>query len=312
MSQNQRITRLAPSPTGALHLGNAQTFLINWALARRNGWQVHLRIDDLDTPRTKPGAEAQAVEDLQWLGLDWNQGPVRQTDDLHPYFQALDQLQKKNLIYPCTCTRRDIQAAASAPHDDHHDLRYPGTCRSSGNPSAAEGAAWRVRVPDEPVDFEDQCLGAQSINVQEQVGDFVVKTKSNLPAYQLAVVVDDAAGGVSDVVRGADLLDSTPRQLWLYRWLGIRPEPRYWHVPLVVGTDGRRLAKRHGDTRIATLRNHGAAPEQVIGLLGGLLGLQDHREPMRLVDFVERLDMAALPRGPLRLDPAWVQAIEAG
>ncbi|MDX1564390.1 MAG: tRNA glutamyl-Q(34) synthetase GluQRS [Phycisphaeraceae bacterium] len=295
------ITRLAPSPTGALHLGNAQSFLINWALARRNGWKLLLRVEDLDTPRTKPDADRQALEDLRWLGLDWDEGPVYQSADLRPYRKALERLKRAGLVYPCRCTRRDLIESASAPHGDAHELRYPGTCRPPNGPADESGCAWRLVVSDETVEFVDQIRGPRSVCPAHQVGDFVVWTKADLPSYQLAVVVDDAASGVSDVVRGDDLIDSTGRQILLYRLLSLGPPPRYWHLPMVVGPDGRRLAKRHGDTRIAAFREAGCTPQQVIGLIGNLLGLEAKPEPMVLGEFLQRLRPERLPAGPITL-----------
>ncbi|MCG3180644.1 MAG: Glutamate--tRNA ligase [Phycisphaerae bacterium] len=313
----QRTTRLAPSPTGALHMGNARTFLANWALARRGGWRIVLRIEDLDTPRTKPGADAAAVEDLGWLGLDWDAGPTRQMADLSPYRDALDRLRSAGLIYPCRCTRRDIEQAASAPHADAHELRYPGTCRPAPDDlsHAADAGrrdapiAWRLIVPDGEIAFNDGFHGPQRVNVQREVGDFVVATKASLPAYQLAVVVDDARQGVTDVVRGDDLLGSTGRQLLLYHLLGLGPPPRYTHLPLVVGEDGRRLAKRHGDTRLATYRDAGVSADRVVGLLAFWSGVVPAREPMSADEFRDRFDLTRLPPAPAvftAADHAWL------
>ena len=302
-----RITRLAPSPTGALHLGNARTFLINWALARQNGWRIVLRIEDLDGPRVKPGAAEQAIDVLGWLGMDWDDGPMYQRGDLAPYREALDVLSRKRLTYPCTCTRKDIAAALSAPHE--HELRYPGTCRDKP-PNDGE-AAVRVTIPDEAITFDDWFAGPRSINVQQQVGDFVVATKAGLPAYQLAVVVDDARQGVTDIVRGDDLLDSTARQLWLQRFLGAASPPRYCHLPLVLGPDGRRLAKRHGDTRITTYRERGCTAERVVGLLAHWCGIIDEREEMSANQFLDRFDLDRVPRGSITFiedDDAWLNA----
>ncbi|MCE9589107.1 MAG: tRNA glutamyl-Q(34) synthetase GluQRS [Planctomycetes bacterium] len=309
MTAHQRTTRLAPSPTGALHLGNARTFLINWALARRNGWRIVLRIEDLDGPRVKPGADTQAIEDLAWLGLDWDLGPVYQRADLTPYREALDALSRKRLIYPCTCTRKELEAAQSAPHGDEHDLRYPGTCR--GKTAVTADSAWRVIVPDETISFSDMIAGDYAENVQATVGDFVVATKAGLPAYQLAVVVDDARRGVTDVVRGDDLLSSAARQLWLYRMLDLTPPPRYWHLPLVLGTDGRRLAKRHGDSRVATYRAQGVTPERIIGLIAAWSGLCEWPTPMSAREFAAAFDAEKLPRTPATFrqeDHAWLHA----
>lgn len=307
----QRVTRLAPSPTGALHLGNARTFLINWALARRNGWRIVLRIEDLDTPRTKAGADQQAIDDLRWLGMDWDDGPHYQVADLSPYEAALSELDRKRLTYACTCTRSEIQAAQSAPHAGDHELRYPGTCRDrpAGSIDGATPKAVRVRVDDQMVTFTDAFAGDQQHVPGEQVGDFVIATKAGLPAYQLAVVVDDHRQGVTDVVRGDDLLRSAARQLLLYRMLSFGPEPTYTHVPLVLGPDGRRLAKRHGDTRIAAYRERGVAAERVIGLLAFWCGLCPAPTPLPIGEFLDRFDLSKLPHKPVTMteeNEAWL------
>lgn len=324
-----RRTRLAPSPTGALHLGNARTFLINWALARQHGWEIILRIDDLDGPRVKPGAAAGAIEDLKWLGLDWHGQPAYQRAVLSPYHEALNRLRDRGLTYPCTCTRREIEWAQSAPHAEEHEMRYPGTCRpsekgKSNPPTAADPltafdahpVGWRLIVPNRSIEFADQIHGTQSVNVQEQTGDFLVATKSGLPAYQLAVVVDDAHQGVTDIVRGDDLISSTGRQLWLYRLLELAPPaplPRYWHLPLVLGPDGRRLAKRHGDTRLASYRQRGTTARRVIGLLAYWCGITTKRTEMTSATFCEGFDLSCLPRGPVvftQEDHAWLIACQ--
>jgi len=307
----QRVTRLAPSPTGALHLGNARTFLVNWALARLNGWRIVLRIEDLDSPRTKPGADQQAIDDLRWLGIDWDEGPTYQLADLSPYQTALAQLQSRGLTYPCVCTRREIAAAQSAPHESEHELRYPGTCRDrpAGADASAETAATRVRIGDQDVCFTDAFAGPQTHNPAQQVGDFVIATKAGLPAYQLAVVVDDHRQGVTDVVRADDLLRSAARQLLLYRMLGYAPEPRYTHVPLVLGPDGHRLAKRHGDSRIDAYRRRGVAAERVVGLLAFWCGLCASPTPLPAQVFLERFELAKLSRTPVTMtteDDAWL------
>ena len=295
------VTRLAPSPTGALHLGNARTFLINWALARQQGWRIVLRIEDLDTPRTKRGADVDAIKTLHWLGMSWDQGPYYQVADLSRYQAALERLAARGAIYPCGCTRSQIVSAQSAPHGDEHELRYPGTCRPP-EPAPVRyvreaDVCWRLRVPDETVEFTDVFAGPQVVNVQRLVGDFVVATRAGLPAYQLAVVVDDHDQGVTQVVRGDDLISSTPRQMLLYRELDLGEPPRYLHVPLVLGEDGRRLAKRHGDTRLSTFREGQIEAERIIGLIAGWCGMA--REPMTAAAFAGRFDLQRLSHGPV-------------
>lgn len=309
------LTRLAPSPTGALHLGNARTFLVNWALARQRGWRVLLRIEDLDGPRVKSGAAEHAIETLRWLGLDWDEGPVYQSADPAPYRAALERLVADGVAYPCRCTRSQILAASlSAPNAGDHELRYPGTCRPSPGERVDAallddpGVSWRFRAPDVDVLFDDAFAGPQSFRPQGEVGDFLVATKNGQPSYQLAVVVDDARQGVTQVVRGDDLLSCTSRQLLLYRQLDLGPLPAYTHVPIVLGEDGRRLAKRHGDTRVSSYRDRGAAPERVVGLLAEWCGF-GQREPMSAAAFAERFDLSKLPSTTITFaaaDDAWL------
>ena len=304
-----RVTRLAPSPTGTLHLGNALTFVVNWALARRLGWQVVLRMEDLDLGRVRQGADQEAIDILRWLGLDWDEGPLYQSAGLSPYREALEGLRERGLIYPCNATRKEIEQAASAPHASDSETRYPGLNRpaagevlaaSSGiaDVLADDAYAWRLVVPEGSVDYLDQRLGPQSIDVQAQVGDFALATKAGLPAYQLAVVVDDARQGVTDVVRGDDLLSSTPRQVLLYRMLGLGEPPRYWHLPLVTGSDGRRMAKRDDAVRLTTYLDAGVLGQRVLGLLAKWAGISGEREPMSADLFAQRLDIDRLAYAP--------------
>lgn len=283
-------------------MGNARTFLVNWALARQRGWQIVLRIDDIDGPRVKAGAADEAIELLQWLGLDWDEGPYCQLDDLGVYDSALARLAASGALYRCTCTRKQIEAAAlSAPHGDEHELRYPGTCRPAVTTRIdpadllRSGAAIRFRVPAGVYSFDDQFAPPQQWDVQQTVGDFLVRTKAGLPSYQLAVVVDDARQGIDQVVRGDDLLSSTPRQMLLREALGIEQRPTYTHLPLVVGDDGRRLAKRHGDSRIASYREQGVPAERVIGLIGQWCGLAP-RQPMTAEEFARLFRLESMPR----------------
>jgi len=316
-----RATRLAPSPTGALHLGNARTFLVNWALARQCGWDVIMRMEDLDGPRVKQGAAQQALDVLAWLGLDWDGEVSYQSADLSPYHAALEKLRGQGSIYHCRCSRKEIAAAQSAPHEGG-ELRYPGTCRpdeadhraaSDDEPAllAEDAVAWRLRAADEAVTFEDAVVGSRSVNVQRQAGDFIVATKAGLPSYQLAVVVDDARQGVTDIVRGDDLINSTARQMLLYRALGLGEPPRYYHLPLVLGSDGRRLAKRHGDTRLSRYREAGVPAERIVGLIAFWSGVVDEPEAMSADEFRERFDLTALPREPITFteeQAEWLQA----
>jgi len=302
---SEHITRLAPSPTGALHLGNARTFLINYLLARRRGWRVLMRVEDLEGPRVKPGAAERMLDELHWLGLRWGEPVVRQSARQAAYQAALEVLIARGAAYPCTCGRRDIESASAAPHREDGLTVYPGTCR--GRYACAEEAtqatgrptAWRVKVDGEPIGFDDEFIGPVRFHLTDVCGDFVVFKNDRQAAYQLAVVVDDAEAGVTQIVRGDDLLDSAPRQIYLRRLLGLAPEPRYWHLPLVVGPDGRRLAKRHGDTRLGHYRDCGVRPERILGLLGYWSGMLADRAGATMEELLERFDIGRLPRQPV-------------
>ncbi len=294
------ITRLAPSPTGALHLGNARTFFINHLLARHYGWRMLMRIEDLDGPRTKAGAAEQALDELSWLGLEWEQPIAYQSHRHLIYQQSLEQLIDTGAAYPCTCSRKDILLAGGAPHIEDGITSYPGTCRGKykslahAEEKSSRPVAWRLHVPDEPITVEDQFFGTHQINLAKTTGDFVVFRNEGLASYQLAVVVDDYAAGVTEIVRGDDLLESAARQIYLRRLLGLDGQVRYWHLPLVVGEDGIRLAKRHGDTRIAHYRQLGATPQRVLGLLGYWSGLLRKRKKISLEDLLEKFDIEKL------------------
>jgi len=293
-----RISRLAPSPTGALHLGNARTFLINWALARQRDWRLLMRIEDLDTPRIKAGAADQTLDILCWLGLDYDGTPLRQSSDLAPYRAALEAVVERRLAFACRLTRRDVERAASAPHLGEHELRCPPELRPADPGAFRVGRAdanYRFVTPDETIEIADGFAGIRRFSPFDEVGDFVIWTRRDEPAYQLAVVVDDARQGVTDVVRGDDLLPSAARQSLLYRALGLVP-PAWWHVPLILGPDGRRLAKRHGDTRIDHYRTAGAGPERIVGLLAFWSGITPGREEMSADDFLRRFELDRLGR----------------
>lgn len=310
MTRGALVGRLAPSPTGAQHIGNARTYLVAWLSARSRGGRVLLRIEDIDSPRIRHGAAAQAVDDLRWLGLDWDDGPVVQSARLPRYEQALARLQEQELVYPCTCSRSDIEHAASAPHVEHEGPVYPGTCSGRRVCDAAaldRPFAWRFRVRQTPA-FDDGFCGPVRLDLRTLGGDFVVWKSDGTPAYQLAVAVDDADMGVTEVVRGDDLVPSTPRQLLLYEALGLTP-PRFVHLPLVVGPDGRRLAKRHGDTRLASLRAAGVRPEAVVGLLAWSCGWLAAIEPIAPAELVRRFDLSTIPRQPFVLQPELLAAI---
>ncbi len=291
------IGRLAPSPTGVLHIGNVRTFLWAWLSVRSRGGRVLLRIEDIDTPRVKEGLVEKMLDDLRWLGLDWDGDVVLQSARRDLYRAAFERLRSR--LYPCRCTRADIAAAQSAPNEGDIELRYPGTC--FGRTIAPEEiVAWRFRVDPGPVSFSDACFGPQAVDVSAGVGDFVAAKNPEQPAYQLAVVVDDLDQGVTEVVRGDDLISSTARQLLLLRALGAAP-PVYGHVPLVVGPDGKRLAKRHGDARLSSLRERGVRPERIIGLLAESSGLG--AGDARPADLLARWSWDRVPRERLTLAP---------
>ena len=305
-------SRLAPSPTGALHLGNARTFLVNWAMARQRGWELILRIEDLDGPRVKSDATAQVMDILGWLGIDYDGEPLVQSHDLAPYRDAMDKLAAANFCYPCDLTRTQIEAVASAPHvDDVRELRYLPSLRPRERAPfrfQLEQTNYRFVVPDAAISIRDELRGDSLHDVAADVGDFVIWTKRGVPAYQLAVVVDDARQGVTDVVRGDDLLASAARQTLLYNALEL-PSPRWWHLPMVLGPDGRRLAKRHGDTRLDSYRAAGVSPRRIIGLLAFWSGAADSRREMDASDFRDRFDSARLSRCPCtftEVDHQWL------
>jgi glutamyl-tRNA synthetase len=367
-------TRLAPSPTGSLHLGHARTFLITWWLARGAGAEVILRLEDLDTRRAKPESVRQTYEDLRWLGMDWDAGPSdaggrqpeisnlkSQISNLKSderglldhdgeyvqsrrraiYDAALDRLWQSRAIYPCSCSRAEIAASVAqsvaAPQEGDIQIRYPGTCRPTPAPTAAgishdsspgpeitrtrqdaaerlhrefgKPVCWRFHVPEEVVSFDDAVHGPQHWAVHADSGDFPVTRFDGTAAYQLAVVVDDAAMGIDVVIRGDDLLSSTPRQLLIYRALGL-PEPRFLHVPLVVGPDGKRLAKRHGESRIAQFREQGVTAQHIVGWVAWRSGQIDRPREMDARELVGKFDLARLPRDRVVLTPedlAWLR-----
>ena len=271
----QQIGRFAPSPSGRMHLGNVFSALLAWLSVRSCGGKLVLRIEDLDPDRCRPEYADTLKRDLQWLGLMWDTEQMPQSKRSDAYRAEFEQLEKKGRIYPCYCSRGELHAA-SAPHASDGTLVYAGTCR---NLTAAERAAktkapsFRVIVPDEEISFQDHVQGVFSQNLARDCGDFILRRADGVYAYQLAVVTDDAQAGVTQVVRGCDLLSSTPRQIWLQRELGF-PQPEYYHVPLLVAPDGRRLSKRERDLDMQALRSR-FAPEALIGLLAHACGLLD-------------------------------------
>ena len=281
--------RLAPSPTGFLHLGHARTFWIAQQRAKQNGGELILRNDDLDSTRYQMKFVEAMLEDLRWFGFEWSEGPdvggkfapYNQSERMSFYQAALEKLRAGNFIYPCTCSRKDIQQAVTAPHAADDEVVYPGTCRPENRsgvsaerrklaekkdagflPKAAT-PSWRFHVPDgETISFVDQNLGEQKFIAGKDFGDFVVWRGDGVPAYQLSCAVDDAAMHITEVVRGADLLVSTARQILLYRALGLTP-PNFFHCELMLDDSGERLAKRHDALSLRTLRGQGRTPEEL-------------------------------------------------
>jgi glutamyl/glutaminyl-tRNA synthetase len=268
--------RIAPSPTGYLHVGHAMTFCRAQERARAAGGKLILRIEDIDQARCRPEFTEALLEDLRWFDLSWNEGPdlggpfspYAQSERRAFYLDALQKLRAAGLIYPCICSRKDVLSAATAPHDENEEPIYPGTCRPTSCDSAtsiacAAATHWRFRVPDgEELSFNDGRLGIQKAIAGRDFGDFVVWRRDDVPAYQLAVVADDAAMQITEVVRGEDLLVSTFRQVLLYRALAVAP-PKFFHTPLISDRDGKRIAKRNGAVSLRELRARGIAPEQL-------------------------------------------------
>ena len=295
--------RFAPSPSGALHLGSARTALASFIAAEGD---FVLRIEDLDVARTQPGSAAQMLDDLRWLGLAWREGPdvggecapYVQSERRALYDAAIAMLRADGRVYPCSCSRREVEQASQAPHGA--EPVYPGTCRGR-DPSAVidearargRGVSWRFAVPEGMVTIVDRRLGPVTQDVARDVGDFVVSRADGVPAYQLAVVVDDIAMSIREVVRGDDLLASSPRQRLLFDAFGAIP-PAFFHIPLVVGDDGVRLAKRHGSITVSELRRRGVARDRVVTALLETLGITTSLA-------AAKLDPHSIPSGPVAL-----------
>lgn len=303
--------RYAPSPTGDLHLGNARTALLAWLAARATGGTFVLRVEDLDRARVVPGAEARQLADLRWLGLDWDEGPdcggpfgpYRQSERLALYEDALERLRKAGRAFPCVCSRADVARAASAPHTDEEGPRYPGTCRARTAAAAGQRTSWRFRAEPEDLVFDDEVQGPHEVSPPASVDDFVLRRADGIFAYQLAVVVDDRAMRIGEVVRAADLLSSTPRQLALSRALSSdgQPDepPAFAHVPLVLGPQGERLAKRARPVTLRDLTDARLDPRTVVGVLAASAGLLDTPQPVRPVDLIAEFSWSRVRREPV-------------
>ena len=277
----QQIGRFAPSPSGRMHLGNVFSAMLAWLSIRSCGGTLVLRIEDLDPDRCRPEYADTLKRDLEWLGLTWDTEQTPQSRRSEAYHEKFRQLEERGLIYPCYCSRTELHAA-SAPHASDGTVLYAGTCRNLtpfDRAARTKAPCWRVRVPDETVSFTDGLQGKYTQNLVRGCGDFILRRADGVYAYQLAVVTDDAEAGVTQVVRGSDLLSSTPRQIWLQRQLGL-PEPGYFHVPLLVAPDGRRLSKRERDLDLGALRER-YTPEALLGLLAHACGLLAHSTSIR-------------------------------
>ncbi|MCI9128795.1 MAG: tRNA glutamyl-Q(34) synthetase GluQRS [Eggerthellaceae bacterium] len=289
--------RFAPSPTGKLHAGNIFAYLMAWLTVKSIGGSMVLRIEDLDPERSKRYFADGVMSDLERLGLTWDEGPFYQHDRDGAYEEAYEALAQRVDIYPCFCTRADL-AAASAPHFGEKRV-YPGTCKrlsaseAQDRMAAEDEPAWRISVPDEQVSFSDALQGQCSMDLATECGDFIIKRKDGAFAYQLAVVVDDAAQGVTSVVRGIDLLSSTPQQIYLQSLLG-NPHPEYAHVPLLVSKSGRRLAKRDADASMEQMLERFGSPEGIIGHIAYITGMQPEDAPASPEDLLKSFDMSKL------------------
>ena len=289
------IGRYAPSPTGALHIGNLRTALLAWLGIRLQAGVFLMRMDDLDQLREVEGSAAQILRDIEWLGLDWDGEVVYQSQRTELYQQAMQGLTDQGLVYPCFCSRKDIQEAASAPHAQHG--LYPGTCAQL-DASAIElkqqkkPPAYRVRVSGREISFCDQCLGDYQDELEKSCGDFVIKRADGLFAYQLATAVDDIEQGITDVVRGADLIDSTARQIYLMNHLNVNfPEPIYWHVPLMLNDEGDRMAKRDGSLSIEKWRSKNGNAAGLIGFLAANINLIDRPDAISAQELLAQLTL---------------------
>lgn len=283
-----------------MHLGNAAVALLAWASAKSRGGEVVLRIEDLDPARSRRVYAEGIMDDLLWLGLAWDRRAEDQSRRGEAYAAALDRLRGMDLVYPCYCSRDELRVA-SAPHASDGRIIYAGTCRNltpEQRAARTKPPCLRARAPEREICFVDGLQGPQSMSLAREWGDFIVRRADGVAAYQLAVVVDDAANGVTEVVRGRDLLSSTPVQLWLYEVLGLTA-PAFVHIPMLLAADGRRLSKRDGDLNIGSLRGKWP-PEKVIGLIAWLYGLTDRRECLSAKELSEAFTWEQLRRSGQR------------
>lgn len=287
--------RFAPSPTGRMHLGNVFSALLSWLSAKSQGGTWLLRIEDIDPQRSKQEYAELIMDDLHWLGLDWDEGPYYQSERGDIYEHYLKQLTDNGLTYPCYCTRADI-LATQAPHESDGRVVYKGTCRNLAPGVKTGPAAIRMKVPSEGkgiLSFTDGHYGMQTIDLTTHCGDFIVRRKDGAWAYQLAVVVDDALMGINEVVRGCDLLLSSPQQIYLAQQLGFAP-PHFTHLPLLCNKQGQRLSKRDQSLDMAALRTSNT-PEEIIGMLAHAAGLQQSNEPITAQELVGEFSWDKIP-----------------
>jgi len=300
--------RLAPSPTGHLHLGHARSFLLAWWHARARGGRIVLRLEDLDVERVKPGMIQDTRADLEWLGLDWDGELWIQSEHAHAFDEAVRQLLARGLAYPCVCTRKEIAESQSAPHAGAEKARYPGTCRGkyatleAARQASGRDPAVRLLVQPGRLELVDEFCGPFSADVHAEAGDFPIARRAGAVAYQLAVVVDDARQSVGEIVRGDDLLSSAARQWLVQQALGL-PHPRWWHVPLVTDEHGRRLAKRSDDVSLARIRAAGIDPRALIAWVARRSGIAD-AVPSSARELLPRFAIERVPRAPVRCGPA--------
>ena len=300
------VGRFAPSPSGYMHLGNASTALLAWASAKSRGGRIVLRVEDLDPARSRAAYTEAILDDLRWLGLDWDIRAEDQSRRGTAYREALDRL--KEIVYPCYCSRDELRAA-SAPHASDGRVIYAGTCRGlteAQRMARTKPPCLRIAVPDREIAFVDGLQGPYALSLRREWGDFIVRRADGVAAYQLAVVVDDAANGVTEVVRGRDLLSSAPVQIWLYEQLGLTP-PAFYHTPMLLAPDGRRLSKRDSDCCLRDMRKRWP-PEKVIGLIAWLYGLIDRWEPVSARELAGIFSWDRVRRGDIRLAPGLIEA----
>lgn len=293
--------RFAPSPSGRMHLGNVFSALLAWLSVRSQNGEMVLRIEDLDPDRCRPEYAETLKDDLLWLGLNWDREQIPQSRRTAAYAAQFDRLADMGLVYPCYCTRGELHAA-SAPHASDGRVLYAGTCRNLTEAQRAEKTkkpAWRLTAPDKSYGFTDGLQGLFSENLAAECGDFIIRRADGVYAYQLAVVTDDGEGGITQVVRGMDLLDSTPRQLYLYELLDLTP-PEFFHVPLLVAPDGRRLSKREKDLDMGALRQI-YTPEEILGRLAHLAGLLEKPEKTSAAELVLLFDWKMVKKEPIVL-----------